>query len=205
MSAKNYIEKNQLDEAYEKWRTTNARWKNHWFETCLAIFEKSKDWAKKYIINPVTKLITKIGSSCGEVADKIIKARRSKYDAHVIWNCERNYFPVGTELFYLVRAMKGKNVIFSKVGTTTRTVEQRMREHLKYYKKLGCTDIIIDKVYPCRTVAEGYESFFRSHYIAKYPGTFKKNDRFFGVEFDLEEAERIFRNYEQTLDNEPSV
>ena len=50
-------------------------------------------------------------------------------------------------------------------------------------------------MYECDTEAEGVESWFRAVYIRKYKGSFKKNDRFFGVDFDLKEADKIFADY----------
>ena len=45
--------------------------------------------------------------------------------------------------------------------------------------------------------AEMYESAFRAHYMRKYKGTFRKNDRFTGVEFDLTEADKIFADLKE--------
>lgn len=101
------------------------------------------------------------------------------------------------EKFYLIRAFDkcGKR-IFSKVGTTARTVIQRMKEHLKYYAKLGVVEIIVDQIWDCGSVpAEGLESWFRAIYIRKWPEKFNKNDRFFDVDFDLEEAQLWYEKY----------
>lgn len=101
------------------------------------------------------------------------------------------------EKFYLIRAFDkcGKR-IFSKVGTTARTVVQRMKEHLKYYEKLGVVEIIVDQIWNCGNLpAEGLESWFRAIYIRKWPDKFNKNDRFFDVDFDLDEAQMWYEKY----------
>lgn len=101
------------------------------------------------------------------------------------------------EKFYLIRAFDkcGKR-IFSKVGTTARTVIQRMKEHLKYYEKLGVVEIIVDQIWNCGNIpAEGLESWFRAIYIRKWPDKFNKNDRFFDVDFDLDEAQMWYEKY----------
>lgn len=182
MSAKEFIKYNDMKSAFEKWANANKQWKAHWFETCLTIFESSKKWAKEFIIDTVNKTITKI---------KIAVSQES-----IVWNCEKITYPKGTELFYLIRCLdKNGDRIFSKVGTTTRTVQQRMKEHLKAYADLGVTQIVIDRVYACDVEAEGVESWFRALYIRKHKGAFKKNDRFFDVDFDLTEADAIFNDY----------
>lgn len=110
---------------------------------------------------------------------------------------EDRKFPEGAQLVYLVRLLdRDGELVWSKVGTTTRSIKKRMSEHLRYYRKYGVTDIVVTRVWDCGELpAEGLESEFRAKYMKKYPGTFRKNDRFAGVEFDLAEADRIVENY----------
>lgn len=178
-SAKGFVYYGNFVGAYDKWLHANKRWKAHWFETCVEIYQKSRKWARDFVIDLKNKVISKIPHS------KVI-----------VWNCEKINYPKGTELFYLIRAVTKENeLIFSKVGTTTRAIDLRMLEHLKYYKNIGVYRIYVDKVYNCGDLpAECYESYFRAKYIRKYPNTFKKNDRFMGVEFDLNEADKIFQD-----------
>lgn len=98
---------------------------------------------------------------------------------------------------YLIRLLdKDGDLIYSKVGTTTRSTQSRMKEHLRYYYDSGVRSIEVTRLWNCGDMdAEGLESQFRAHYIKAYPGTFKKNDRFINVEFDLEEADRIAASY----------
>lgn len=99
--------------------------------------------------------------------------------------------------FYLIRAFNAEDIrIFSKVGTTIREILTRMKEHLKAYEKLGVVRIVVDKVWDCGNIpSEGVESWFRAWYIRRWPEKFNKNDRFFDVDFDLDEAENIFNQY----------
>ena len=112
------------------------------------------------------------------------------------FECPNNLGEDG-EKFYLIRAFNAEGVrLFSKVGTTIRSVLQRMKEHLSAYAKLGIVRIVIDKVWDCGNLpAEGFESWFRAYYIRRWPEKFNKNDRFFDVEFDLDEAQEIFTKY----------
>lgn len=102
-----------------------------------------------------------------------------------------------SEKFYLIRAFNAEGErVFSKVGTTIREMLIRMKEHLKAYKDLGIVQIVVDRIWDCGNIpAEGYESWFRAWYIRKWPDKFSKNDRFFDVDFDLEEAQNIFTQY----------
>ena len=89
-------------------------------------------------------------------------------------------------------------MVCSKIGTTTRTVLQRLKEELKSktYTSIGCVRAVVNRVYDCGDVpAEGLESYFRAMYIRKYPQSFKKNDRFMKEWFDLKEADEIVLNY----------
>ena len=71
-----------------------------------------------------------------------------------------------------------------------------MKEHLKYYEKLGVVEIIVDQIWNCGNIpAEGLESWFRAIYIRKWPDKFNKNDRFFDVDFDLDEAQMWYEKY----------
>ena len=103
----------------------------------------------------------------------------------------------GVQQVYLIRLLDADNaLIWSKVGTTIRETSKRMKEHLRYYKKNGVCKLEVVRLWDCGAMdAEGLESEFRAHYIRKYPGTFRKNDRFINVEFDLDEADKIVANY----------
>ena len=114
----------------------------------------------------------------------------------VIWNGIEK-MPENVQQCYLIRLLdRNKELIWSKVGTTTKATQKRMTQHLDYYKKDGVRFVEVVRLWSCGDIdAEGAESMFRSHYIKKHPGTFRKNDRFTGVEFDLDEADKLFSDY----------
>lgn len=101
------------------------------------------------------------------------------------------------EQFYLIRLLdKDGELVYSKCGTTTVSTVERMKQHLKYYYDYGVRSIEVLRLWNCNDIpAEGLESKFRSMYIRRYPDSFKKNDRFINVEFDLDEADRIVDDY----------
>lgn len=104
--------------------------------------------------------------------------------------------PDNTEQFYCIRLLKDEDLVYSKVGTTTRKTSKRMREHLRYYKKDGINHLIVDRLVDCKGLpAEGLESMVRSYYIKKWGKKFRKNDRFVGVEFDYSEVDDLIQKY----------
>lgn len=129
---------------------------------------------------------------------KIIKRRKSKYDS-IIEDNGLDIYSTGREICYLFEFYDDdKNLICSKVGTTTRAVKQRLAEELrsKTYKGMGATKAIVHRVYNCGDLpAEGLESLIRSQYIKKYPHSFKKNDRFIGEYFDFDFCDKIATEY----------
>ncbi len=79
--------------------------------------------------------------------------------------------------------------VFSKIGTTERTVEKRLRDEIAYYRKRGfdirSTDIC--KIVDCGTgKPERLESFLRSVFMGKYGEAWHKNDRFFGIDIPID-------------------
>lgn len=101
------------------------------------------------------------------------------------------------EQFYLIRLLdKDGDLVYSKCGTTTVSTIERMKQHLKYYYDYGVRKVEVSRLWNCGNIpAEGLESHFRALYIQRYPESFKKNDRFINVEFDLNEADKIVEEY----------
>lgn len=186
-----YVVNNDFEGAVERWLNTSANWKKKWFQTCETIFNNCKEWAKTYILNPIDNSIKKIHG--------ILTKRKSKY-SDIIQVAEGvDLLDNAKEKCYLFSFFDDKdNLVCSKIGTTTRTVRERLKEELNSstYKNIGCIRAVINKVYDCGELpAEGLESYFRASYIKKYPQSFKKNDRFMNEWFDLKEADEIVLKY----------
>lgn len=104
----------------------------------------------------------------------------------------------GTEKCYLFKFYNEEKILFSKIGTTTREVLTRLKEEIRSYSKSGffITKVIIEDIVNCGDIpAEGLESFCRAKFIRNYPNTFKKNDRFMGVDIPVEEFKRMTAMY----------
>lgn len=78
--------------------------------------------------------------------------------------------------------------LFSKIGTTERTVNERLRQEIgEYCKKFPIQSVDICKIVDCGEMPpESYESYLRALLMKEYPGTWKKNDRFFGTDVDTD-------------------
>ena len=75
--------------------------------------------------------------------------------------------------------------IFSKIGTTSVSVNTRLRQEIGEYRKKGFDVRSVDvcRIRDCGDFPpEAFESFLRALLIKKYPNTWHKNDRFFNVD-----------------------
>lgn len=160
--------------------------RSYWFHKMLALYNTSKAIQKVWNYIESARLLV----------NRFIK----RASATIAYKVKHDY-PNGTQLVYLIRLLNEKEqLVWSKVGTTTRAIDTRMREHLRYYKKAGVAKVEVNRIYDCGELpAEGLESEFRARYMRKYPGTFQKNDRFTSVEFDLTEADEIAKSYLGTV------
>jgi hypothetical protein len=187
-----YLDNNDFEGAKERFETTSPSWKSRWFEICMTIYNRCKELANVYFLNPINKTITKIAQVVGK--------RRSKYDDFIQINADlAKDYDKGKEKCYLFTFYNDKNeMVCSKIGTTTREVRKRLVEELKSktYKEMGCVRAVINRVYDCGELpAEGLESYFRAMYIKQFPNSFKKNDRFMDTFFDLKKADEIALAY----------
>ena len=183
MTGQEYIMRNDFEGAYARFKKATKRWKAYWFEVCEKIYSTCEDWAEKYLLDPVQKIIEPILNYFWGTRRK----DRVLYDGITP-------LPEGTQQFYLIELLDENNeLVYSKIGTTTRHTDKRMFEHLSYYKDEGVKYIVVKRLWDCGAEqAEYIESLFRSHYMRKYPNTWKQNDRFTKVKFDYDEADKFF-------------
>lgn len=180
-----------MDKAHDEIMSAkDTRARRGWFDLMLKLYERfpAIQEAWEYVEN-AQRLVKRF-------VKRVVNKIKTALNVNIDYRASTNY-PEGSQLVYLIRLLdRDGGLVWSKVGTTTRTMEKRMAEHLRYYKKYGVASIEVTRVYDCGEIpAEGLESEFRSKYMRKYPGAFRKNDRFTGVEFDLAEADAIAQNY----------
>ena len=167
MTRQDYINDNDFEGALHRFETTNIRWKKHWWAALEEIYSKVKTLARKYILDTENMIVKVIK----QVADTIISLVNN-----------------GDE--------EG-NLQFSKVGTTTRKVSQRLKEEIRSYRKnFSIGYAVIESVFNCGDLpAEGAESYCRAKFIKQYPHTFKKNDRFIGINIPVDDFNDIVKSY----------
>ena len=107
-------------------------------------------------------------------------------------------FGKGTKVCYLCKFYDSNgNLLFSKVGTTERTVMTRIKEEMrKYGKQFDVCGAVIESVFDCGALPpEGAESAVRSYFIKKYPQAYIKNDRFMGIDINVDDFNSCVKNY----------
>lgn len=127
--------------------------------------------------------------------DLIEEAKKTFY--HITMKMKESLIK-GKQLVYLFKFKEENIGIISKVGTTSRLPQRRLKEEINYYNKHGLNvkDAEICSVIDCGDLpAEGAESFARAHYIKKNPKAFHKNDRFFGMDISTKDFNKVIDNY----------
>jgi hypothetical protein len=166
---------------------------NRWFDCCMEIMENDPQWKARFRPDP-------------EYCEFYPITTHTQPQLRQIWffngkeiftNGRINLLDEAEQKCYLFRFFDSNgNLVCSKVGTTTKPILIRIKSELREYAKLDVMTCVIDRVYDCGHLpAEGMESYFRAEYIRRHPTHFRKNDRFFSVAFDLEEADRICASY----------
>lgn len=170
MTAKEYIENEDFEGAYERYQKANKRWLAHWFDVCYEIANEVAEIAKNFIFDPVNKVIKKIG----EFVQKA-KGRPNKKDE--------------TSHVYLIRMFdKDDKEVYTKVGKAN-NVAVRMKQLEKYIYKnraakipvpIGRVEVVDTWDFPNSKAAESFETKIQSILMGLYE--LIPNDRFAPIE-----------------------
>lgn len=161
---KYYVEHNDFEGARERFENANKRWRSYWLEACMEIMEKCKEWATKYIIDPINGTIQKIVTKVKEHFD--------------ICPC-----------VYLIRMYDDNDhFCFLKIGKTN-NINRRMKELSSYHYKASNTtisrvDLIKMWKLPSDELAESCEKAMQ-HYFSKIFDRIP-NDRYAPIEPNAE-------------------
>lgn len=190
------VANNDFLSALENLEHANARWTAYWFNCCLEIMENDPHWKSQFERDPEFYAFHPI-TAHGKTAQTNFQSIWYYNGKEILTNGIVRLLDEAAQKCYLFRFFDcDGNLVCSKVGTTTKPILIRIKSELREYEKLDVTTCVIDRVYDCGQLpAEGMESYFRAEYIRRHPTAFRKNDRFFSVAFDLEEADRICSNY----------
>lgn len=163
------LDNKDFEEAKARYESCKSnRWKNQWWNILCAIWKKTKKFAKKYVLDPVNKLVLKIG----ETVDSI---------SFTYW-------------ITLIDAQG--NRVWEKIGKSDDPVS-RWSSILKerYCTQWGVVDYRINKVWKrVNQPAEGLESYLRAMLIKDHPLDYVPNDRFC-CDLTNEEVTKYAREY----------
>ena len=144
---------NDFEEAKERYETCDSnRWKNQWWELLCEIFHKAKKWANKYILDPVNKIVQKIGETVNTVSFT----------------------------YWITLLNDNDERVFEKIGKSD-SPYSRFGQILKqnYCTQWGVTKYRINKIWKrVNEPAEGLESYLRAMLIKAHPRDYVPNDRF---------------------------
>lgn len=181
-SASYYIENNDFEGAKLRFENSNVRWLDHWFNTCKMIYDSCKDWAKKYILDPIAKTISHI-SEC------IKKVRTTKNS---------------TSNTYLIKMFDTcGNWVFTKIGKADILSTRLKKLGSQYYARdgvqIGHTEIIKSYEVPNDDCAQILESLMRNYF--RKTKHHIPNDRFEPFEPTEEDLQIFEKYYNLTLAN----
>lgn len=169
LTMKEILDTKDFEEAkirYEKCHSN--RWKNQWWDVLCTIWKKTRKFTKKYILDPVNKVILKIG----ELVDSI---------SFTYW-------------ITLVNE-KGERV-WEKIGKSDDPFF-RWNEILKskYCSQWGVVNYRVNKVWKrVNQPGEGLESYLRAMLIKDHPREYVPTDRFC-CDLTMEEVTKYAREY----------
>lgn len=180
-SATWYIENNDLEGAIERLNNSYKNWKSHWFETCEKIFKGSKEWAKKYILDPINQMVVAI-SEC--ITKKVPKKN-------------------GTSHTYLIKMFNECGEwVYTKIGKANE-LRNRFNSLIGHTYKDGNTiskiEVIKEYEVPDDDSAQVLESFMRRYF--RKNESFIPNDRFKPFEPTEEDLDIFEKYYQLVLEN----
>lgn len=161
-SMESYITDNDLEGAYERYKSTSKRWEKSWWATIETIYNNCKEWAKQYILNPIEKTLKKIKNS------------RISIDSNIQYLC--NAEGCGA---YIVQHYTSSGISqWIKCGKAN-NVKSRLKEHFSEKPYKDTVRGVCLAFYPCLNSehAEASESVIRRYFIEK-GYALQRQDRF---------------------------
>lgn len=148
-----YINRNDLEGAYKRYDTARANWKEHWWSVVVEIWNKCKDWAKKFALDLENHKLV-----------KLVKRGRPAKVANIEYACEAEGCGA-----YIVQHFDSKGrILWTKVGKAD-NVRKRLAEHLKSDYKGEAFSAICLHFFPAKNKnhALSVENVLRDHFEAK--------------------------------------
>jgi len=178
-----------FEDAKEKYENTSKSWKKRWWDVVCDIWHTFTKWQEKYDLDMVAMTIIK------KVKRAVSRVRN--YGAEVIEKIPIT-FAKGTKICYLFKFYNAEGeLLFSKIGTTERTIRQRLKEEIDYYKKHGIDVALaaIESAFDTGDMEpEGAQDYAKGHYIRKFKGHYIRNDRF-ACDIDVNDFNALISNF----------
>lgn len=161
-----YIDNNDLEGAYERFQETSANWKNRWWETVETIYTACADWAKRYILDPITHTLTKMKK----------RGRPAKHKTADLLTMECAVSGCGA---YFVEHYHNGERVWGKCGKANNG-EKRLLQHFTNDYPGEIDHGVVKLWYPCVNPdhALTMENVMRDYFNRKKGLTLLGNDRF---------------------------
>ena len=159
--------------------------------------EWGQEWVEKYIYNPANQVVQRIVKITKKIVNKVrtvVHKQIFSANPNILWNGQT---PQEGNQFYLIELMRQmRDVVWAKIGTTTRNTTVRFNEHIgskqpSSYTCAGIDSIRVIGVWDCGDidpveVESKVRSFLKKTYGEEH---YIKNDRF-DCEIDYEELKK---------------
>lgn len=181
-SYNDYIKTNDLEGIYERFMNAPANWKNHWWEGVVEIFKSCAEFAKKYTLDIIHRVLVK----GAEIIEGTL-AKITTSDVKIFVNPDLEEI-VGNQCYLFKFYDRNNQIIFTKIGKTTRKYMTRLREEIRGYRKSGfdVASVYVADLFDCGNFPpEGYESLVRTKFMKQFPNTWHRNDRYFCVDIPV--------------------
>ena len=175
--------------AKERYESTSRRWKGAWWDVLCEIWDNFTKWQSKYSLDKVAMTII-------EIVEKAVKKRKSKPRADIIEKVPIT-FAKGTKLCYLFKFYDSNNeLVYTKVGTTERTIRERLSEELRQYRKnCDISHATVESVFDTGELfPEGVQDYIKGMWMRKYNKYYVRNDRF-TCDIPTEDFNALVTNY----------
>lgn len=194
-SYNDYIKNQDLEGIYERFMNAPANWKNHWWEGVVSIFRSCADFAKRFTLDLANRILRPLKAIAEKVT--VVKSRIAARSIPIVEAAD--FSDCHGEQVYFFKFFNDKGeILWTKIGTTTKSYLDRLKQEIYYYNKRGhgVAKVLVESVLNCGDIpAESYESYLRAILIKEFPNTWKKNDRFFGTNIPVDRFTAICNDF----------
>lgn len=173
--AKDYINTNDFEGCLKRFNNTTKNWKNHWFEALVVIYQSSKEWAKKYILDPIKKTVI------------LVTRYFIELNSYIFWNEFETYKNKGGVYVVELYDENGEKK-YTKVGKAKNFLNRfnSYKRENKYSNWIKCVKVaqlyLNEDEDDSLTLENNLRKLFKKYDIEGYV----KNDTFVNIEWNEE-------------------